>query len=171
MTEAAVMLAFALHLFNRGASKVELHPDGEHAKRFDIKRWLEDEGFSHARGVSKVKCCGTYTRKGCQAEVSCNAGKGDVVAAIGDQTVIAECKGGIVNTTHPGQTSRLRKGLCESVGQLLSRPLSSERHVAVVPHTPVTARLAEKMRDRAAKAGIEIALVQADGSILFAGSK
>src|SRR6202140_2273613 len=114
MTEAAVILAFALHLFEHGASDVELHPDGEHAKRFDIKRWLEDEGFTHARGKGKADCTGTYTRGAWRADVSCVSGKGDVVAVIGNQTVIAECKGGVINTSHPGQSSKLRKALCES---------------------------------------------------------
>jgi hypothetical protein len=38
LTEAAVMLAYAMHLLRTvpGLTTIELHPDGEHAKRFEI---------------------------------------------------------------------------------------------------------------------------------------
>jgi hypothetical protein len=54
-------------------------------------------------------------------------------------SIIAECKGGIVNTQHSGQTSRLRKGLCEAVGLLIANPKGG-RQVAVVPYSEVTLR-------------------------------
>jgi hypothetical protein len=97
-----------------------------------------------------------------------SSGKGDVTAVDDKgQIIFAECKGGIINTTNPGQTSRLRKGLAEVIGQLMSRELSQERHIAVVPKTTQAQRLAKKMVSRANAAGIEIALVAPDGTIHF----
>ena len=47
LTEAAVMLAYGMHLLRTipDLDMVELHPDGEHAKRFDIARWLSEQGL------------------------------------------------------------------------------------------------------------------------------
>ena len=41
------MIAFAWHLLERGATPVELHPEGEHGKRHDVKATLEGLGFQH----------------------------------------------------------------------------------------------------------------------------
>jgi hypothetical protein len=93
------------------------------------------------------------------------SGLGDVVAEIGDQVISAECKGGIINTRHPGQVSRLYKGLCETVGMLMATP-SQGRQVAVVPLTDGTLRLAQRLAPRCALAGIEIALVGGRGEVI-----
>ncbi len=79
--------------------------------------------------------------------------------------ISAECKGGIINTRHPGQVSRLYKGLCETVGMLMATP-SQGRQVAVVPLTDATRRLAERLAPRCAMAGIEIALVGRRGEVV-----
>jgi hypothetical protein len=47
------------------------------------------------------------------------SGLGDVVADADGTIISAECKGGIINTRHSGQVSRLYKGLCETVGMLM----------------------------------------------------
>ena len=94
-------------------------------------------------------------------------GLGDVVCQLGDRIVVAECKGGVTNSTHAGQLSRLRKGLCEAIGLLMTRPQNGERHIAVVPATPVTEGVARRMLPRIVAAGIEIALVDACGVIKF----
>jgi hypothetical protein len=86
------------------------------------------------------------------------------VATVGDHIISAECKGGIINTRHPGQVSRLDKGLCETVGMLMATP-SQGRQVAVVPLTESTLRLAERLAPRCAAAGIEIALVGSRGEV------
>jgi hypothetical protein len=86
---------------------------------------------------------------------------GDVVAEVGDHVISAECKGGIINTKHPGQVSRLYKGLCETVGMLMATP-SQGRQVAVVPFTEGTLRLAERLAPRCALAGIQIAWSEAE---------
>src|SRR5207237_3002802 len=47
LTEAAVMLAYGMHLLRTipDLERLELHPDGEHGKRFEILRWLSGRGF------------------------------------------------------------------------------------------------------------------------------
>ena len=64
----------------------------------------------------------------------------------------------IINTRHGGQMSRLRKGLCEAVDQLLAKPLHG-RQVAVVPYTKSAFDPATQLAPRCADAGIELALV------------
>lgn len=93
---------------------------------------------------------GTY-RNAAGQEITVNpkSGMGDVVAEVGNQVISAECKGGIINTRHSGQVSRLYKGLCETVGMLTATP-SQGRQVAVVPFTESTLRLAERLAPRCA---------------------
>lgn len=74
-----------------------------------------------------------------------------------------------MNTRHAGQKSRLRSGLCEAVGLLMTRCPGKERNIAVVPYTEGTNRLAQKIIDRCRIAGIEIALIQADGQVNYVG--
>jgi hypothetical protein len=93
--------------------------------------------------------------------------EGDVVAEYDGVVVWAECKGGIINTRHPGQVSRLYKGLCETVGMLMANPFSG-RQVAVVPYTESTLRLAKRLAARCSKAGIEIVLVRSRGEVVDA---
>jgi hypothetical protein len=75
-----------------------------------------------------------------------------VTDASGDPSEFAsrttpECKGGIINTKHPGQQSRLRRRLCEAIGLSLASPRSEgRRQFAVVPLTKVTENLARRMR-------------------------
>jgi hypothetical protein len=52
--------------------------------------------------------------------VNPSSGRGDVVAEGQGFGIVAECKGVIVNTRHAGQTSRLRQGLCETIGLSLA---------------------------------------------------
>jgi hypothetical protein len=164
--EAAVMLAFAMHLLKRGAKSVRICPDGMHTKVHDIRAALESEGFRCENG--RAGCAGQYVRGEKIVTVAFRAGIGDVVGKVGDKTIFAECKGGIVNTRHRGQRSKLRKGLCESVGQLLGRePLEGERQVAVIPYTPLTLSLATRMAKRAGRIGIEIALIRPDGVVKY----
>lgn len=141
LTEGAVMVAFALHLIERGANSVELHPDGEHGKRYDIRRSLEERGFEFEASIGTTSYGGRY-RRGEQAMiVTLSSGLGDIVQV---GKVIAGCKGGIVTTRHAGQLSRLRRGLCEAVGLLMARPREEERHIAVVPFTETSLKLAKR---------------------------
>jgi hypothetical protein len=170
LTEAAVMLAYGMHLLRTVPElrTVTLNPDGEHAKRFEIPRWLSGQGFVRKELPGKTAFVGTYVCGEQSIVVASIPGKGDVVATTRDKTIIAECKGGIVNTRHAGQTSRLRKGLCEAVGLLMARAKGG-RQVAVVPHTETTLRLANKLAPRAWDAGIEIALVDELGQVVDIG--
>jgi hypothetical protein len=167
LTEAAVMLAYGMHLLRTvpGLTRVEIHPDGEHAKRFEIARWLNARGFSLKESHGTTAWCGIYANDKQEIVVTSIPGKGDVFALTPDGIILAECKGGIVNTRHPGQVSRLRRGLCEAVGLLMATSQSG-RQVAVVPHTETTFRLAQRMALRAKSAGIEIALVNELGQVI-----
>ena len=155
--EGAVMVAYAMHLLRtQGARDVRVHPDGEHGKQFDFAGWLGRRAFTKVSGVGSTAYGGVYRNPAGQTiTVNPKSGLGDVVANIGDHVISAECKGGIINARHPGQLSRLYRGLCETVGLLMATP-SQGRQVAVVPLTDGTLRLA----------GIEIALVGSRGEVL-----
>jgi hypothetical protein len=164
--EGAVMLAYAMHLLHtKLANEVCISPDGEHGKQFDFFGWLGRRGFSKNRSSGKTSYGGAYTDgEGRTIIINPKSGQGDVVANIGNRTVSAECKGGIINTRHPGQASCLYRGLCETVG-LLMATRSPGRQVAVVPYTETTLRLAKRLASRCALVGIELALVKGDGRV------
>ena len=163
------MLAFALHLLNQtiGEAVVRVHPDGEHAKIFDIVGLLSATGFVREQALGTTAYGGHYRRGAQTIIVNPSSGKGDVVAEFAGQTIVAECKGGTINSAHAGQKSRLRKGLAELIGQLMTRPLGDERQIAVLPHTAEVERLAKRLAPRCAAAGIEIALVHQDGAVRY----
>jgi hypothetical protein len=167
LPEAGVMLAYAMHLFDLGATHVEIRPDGEHGNRFDIRSWLESDGFRLVKPVGATTYCGTYKSGSRELMVRSVPGDGDVIWKSPEGTVIAECKGGILNTRHAGQKSKLRRAVVESVGQLLCRPNSGERQVAVVPDTAECRTWANRVAPRARLVGIEIALVSRDGSVTY----
>ena len=172
MHEGAVMVAYAMHLLCKaGASHVRIYPDGEHGKRFDFTTWLGRRGFEKIASTGTTSYGGEYRNEsGWQISISPSSGKGDIVAQVGTIIISAECKGGIINTKHSGQVSRLNKGLCEAVGLLMASE-SAGRQVAVVPCTESTLRLAKRMAPRCAKAGIEIALVSARGEVIDVGEQ
>ena len=165
--EGAVMIAYAMHLLRtEGAQHVRIHPDGEHGKQFDFSGWLERRQFRKISTIGTTAYGGAYENSaGQRITVNPRSGLGDVVAEVGDQVISAECKGGIINTKHSGQVSRLYKGLCETVGMLMASPTQG-RQVAVVPLTSSTLRLAERLAPRCAMAGIEIALVGSRGEVM-----
>ena len=165
--EGAVMVAYAMHLLRTAdAEHVRIHPDGEHGKQFDFAAWLLRREFAKVSSLGTTAYGGVYRNAAGQTvTVNPKSGLGDVVAEVGDHIISAECKGGIINTRHPGQVSRLYKGLCETVGLLMATP-SQGRQVAVVPLTEGTLRLAERLAPRCALAGIEIALVGSRGEVM-----
>ncbi len=165
--EGAVMLAYAMHLLRTEDTRdVRIHPDGEHGKQFDFAGWLLRRGYERASRLGSTAYGGTYRNTAGQTiTVNPKSGLGDVVAKVGNHTVSAECKGGIINTRHAGQVSRLYKGLCETVGMLMATP-SQGRQIAVVPFTEGTRRLAQRLAPRCALVGIEIALVGARGEVV-----
>lgn len=165
--EGAVMVAYAMHLLRtQGARDVRVHPDGEHGKQFDFAGWLERRAFAKVSSLGSTAYGGVYRNPAGQTiTVNPKSGLGDVVAEVGDHVISAECKGGVINTRHSGQVSRLYRGLCETVGMLMATP-SQGRQVAVVPLTDSTMRLAERLASRCALAGIEIALVGSRGEVI-----
>lgn len=146
--EAPVMVAYAIHLLRTAdAHHVRIHPDGEHGKQFDFAGWLLPRAFAKVSSLGTTAYGGVYQNAvGQTVTVNPKSGLGDVVAEVGDRIISAECKGGIINTRHPGQVSRLYKGLRETV----------------VPLMEGTLRLAT----RCALAGIEIALVGSRGEVM-----
>lgn len=169
LSEGAVMLAFAFHLLRTmpHVKKVFIHPDGEHGNRFDFKSWLGAQGFNLVQPSGRTAYGGLYeAADGRQVVVHPASGLGDVAAVWDGGSIVAECKGGVLNTRHPGQLSRLRQGLCETVGLSLASPIASGRNqFAVVPRTKATENLANRMAARASRAGVAIALVDARGSV------
>jgi len=168
LTEGAVMVAYALHILRTtDARQVAIHPDGEHGKSFEFRSWLLVRGFELVAPRGTTTYGGIYRHTdGREIDVFPKSGLGDVVATVGNGRIVAETKGGIMNTTHPGPTSRARRGLCEAVGLLLATPFEQgTRQIAVVPDVPVTQRLAKNMIQRARLAGIEIALVDRRGNV------
>lgn len=165
--EGAVMVSYAMHLLRtEDVKEVRIHPDGEHGKQFDFAGWLLRRDFAKTSSVGTTTYGGVYrSPRGQTISVNPKSGLGDVVAEYQGGIISAECKGGIINTSHPGQVSRLYKGLCETVGMLMATP-SQGRQVAVVPLTKSTLRLAERLAPRCALAGIEIALVGSRGEVV-----
>lgn len=165
--EGAVMIAYAMHLLRaEGANHVRVHPDGEHGKQFNFLGWLGRHQFQKTSSIGTTAYGGVYENANGQTiTINPRSGLGDVVAEIGDHVISAECKGGIINTKHPGQVSRLYKGLCETIGMLMATP-SQGRQVAVVPLTDSTLRLAQRLAPRCDLAGIEIALVGRRGEVI-----
>ncbi len=161
------MLAYAMHLLRtQGARDVRIHPDGEHGKQFDFTAWLGRRDFTKISTLGSTTFGGVYRNPAGQTiTVNPKSGLGDVVAEVGDHVISAECEGGIINTRHPGQVSRLYRGLCETVGLLMAMP-SQGRQVAVVPLTASTQRLAKRLAPRCALAGIEIALIGSRGEVM-----
>ncbi len=64
LTEAAVMFAMACYVLDNAtaATTVSIHPDGEHAKRFDISGWLRRAGFVKIESLGSTSYGGTYRR-------------------------------------------------------------------------------------------------------------
>lgn len=168
LTEASIMLAMARYILdNATRATVSIHPDGEHAKRFDIPDWLSRAGFAKIESLGSTSYGGTYRRELETVVVNPRSGVGDVVGEVDGQKVFIECKGGTINSRHAGQLSRLRRGLCEAVGLLMARQVDGVREIAAVPWTPETERLAARMTPRCQRAGIEVALVRRNGKIVW----
>jgi hypothetical protein len=163
--EGAVMLAYAMHLLRtESVREVRIHPDGQHARQVDFPGWLEKRGFRRVASA-RTPFAGTFKDgDGRQIVVHPRSGQSDVTADANGISIEAECKGGAIETRHPGRLSKLDKSLCEIVGRLMSKPATG-RQVAVMPRTEVTLRLARKLAPRCAAAGIRIALVGPRGEV------
>ena len=165
LPEGAVMLALAEWLFSLSAGSVSVHPDGMHLKAFGMAEMITAMGFTRTESSGRTDVGGLWTRGDDVLRVHPSPGFGDVVATLGSQRIEIEAKGGVLNTRHPGQVSRLRRGLHEAVGQLMACERQVERLVAAVPDHPETRRAASRLAPRCTSAGIEIALVDAAGRV------
>jgi hypothetical protein len=166
LSEAAIMLAFANYLFDQGAPEVTINPDGMHGKQFKIRDWLLTNGYIHETPHGRTEYGGIYVKGSRRLRVWLRAGQGDVSGLIGNRLIVAECKGGVFNSSHNGVRSSLRSGLREAIGALMERP-ATERNIAVVPDAEETKKFAERAVERATKAGIEIALITEHGEVKF----
>lgn len=171
LSEGAVMLAYAMHLFRLGATgPIGINPDGEHGKRFPFREWLLRQGFSLITLNGSTAYGGLYRdQQGREIILKVAPGLGDVTATLNGMAVFAECKGGIINSKHAGQVSRLAKGLRETIGQLMATSPGGLQ-VAVVPNTPTTRRLADRLAPRCQLAGIGISLIGARGEVTDVGA-
>ena len=165
LSEPAVMLAVAQWMFELGAARVCIHPDGMHTRQFDIARWLQGEGFRKRKSEGRTQHAGVWVRDDRTLEVHFHPGKGDVVADVDGERILVEAKGGCINSRHPGLLSQLRTHLYEAVGSLFDAPGEATRLVAAVPCHSETEKLAHRMADRCRKAEVRIALVSPNGDI------
>ena len=61
--EGAVMVTYAMHLLRtQSARDIRIHPDGEHAKIFEIVPFLERRGFRLAERIGTTNYGGSYVR-------------------------------------------------------------------------------------------------------------
>jgi hypothetical protein len=163
--EGAVMLAYAMHLLQtEPVREVKIHPDGQHARQVDFPGWLEKHGFRRV-ATARTPFAGSFEdAEGRRIVVHPRSRLSDVTADAKGMMIEAECKGGAIETRHPGRLSKLDKSLCEIVGRLMMKPPGS-RLVAVMPKTEVTLRMGRKLAPRCAAAGIWIALVGPRGEV------
>ena len=165
LPEAAVMLAVAQWIFALGADSVSIRPDVMHTKGFNIRAWLEGEGFERVAPEGTTQHAGRYVRDSQSVLVAFRPGHGDVVACIKGRQFVVEAKGGCINTRHPGQVSKLRRHLHEAVGMLLGGHDGADRLIAAVPKHAETTKLAGRIARNCRSAGIEITLISGDGSV------
>lgn len=172
LTEGAVMLAFAMYLFTKPTIRqVNVYPDGLHGIHFDFRRWLDGHGFKRTQPMGTTSYGGIYVQSdGRKLFLQPKSGLGDVTVSEPQCEIVAECKGGIINTRASGQKSKLYRGLCEAVGLLMASS-SAGRRIAVVPHTETTQKLAQRLQKRCSDAGIEIGLVGSQGQIIILGDR
>ena len=171
LSEAAVMLAMAQWMFSRGTKTVKIHPDGMHAKHFDIRGWLETEAFERVGPLGPMREAGYYVKQGQSLSIEFKPGQGDVVGDVRGRRIVVEAKGGCINTRHPGQLSKLRRHIYEAVGMLLDRHEEVDRRIAAVPRHGETEKISRRMARRCHDAGIEIALVSDDGGVELCEAK
>ena len=147
------MLACAMHVLQtEDTCEASIDPDGQQNRQFPFADWLDRHGFTKASSIGTSACGGKRKSRNGQT-VTVNPKSG-----LGANDLVAECKGGSINSRHPGQRSRLRRGLCEAVGLSMTKP-STGRQVAVVPETDSTLRLAGILAPWCVSTRIGIALV------------
>lgn len=174
MPEAEVALRLAEFLSERPGfgGHVDVAIDGASvrvggADIFDISGYLALNGWAVMRQTeaSRNVWAATYQRGAATMLVHSRSGTGDVVATVGGRRIIAECKKGPL-VKKPGSPEYPL--LTTAIGQaLLFRSEADDIVVAAVPDTSAFQRIAADWRERPRlkSAGIQIGLVNRDGSV------
>ena len=172
--EVAARLAFWLLGHPEGGGGVEVAVDGAQVKVggqtiFALRRFLELQGWEGDPAGPVDRWQGIYRNAaypGRILAVHSRPAEGDVVGAIGDRWVRAECKKGPLMRSRSGSEIRL---LREALAQLLTVEEVGEDDifVAAVPDTPVFRRHAAARRDAplVRRAGLRVVLVGRDGVV------
>ena len=172
MTEAEVSLRLAEFLLTlpRSEGSVEVAIDGASVaigdlQVFDIERFLASQCWQKTSSEGTNRWTGTYQRNGKRLRVHSRSGLGDVVAIVGPNRVVAECKKGWLV---PKKGSPERPLLATALGQaLLLNVRDNDLVIAAVPNTDAFRKIATSWRERrlVKKAGIRICLVGQDGKV------
>ena len=147
LDEGAVMVAFAMHLLRTvpDLKHVSIHPDGMHGKTFDFAAWLRGQRYELTKPKGTTPYGGLYaSADGRTVQVYSMPGLGDVVGG----NITAECKGGVLNSTYAGQTSKLRKGLNETIGQSMTAEMVEGKRQFVADRRIVHGVGSRDVRDR-----------------------
>lgn len=173
MPEAEVSLRLAFYLSTKitSGSEISVAIDGAQVQVggreiFPIVEFLISEHWTQTRQEGRNLWQGSYERRGRIIVIHARPGGGDVVANIGQRTVVAECKGGPL-IKKPG--SKEYPKLREAIGQLMTAPeiRPGDFPVAVVPATTTFRRLVSKWASRPLilRSGLSFALVSRDGTV------
>ena len=172
MTEAEVSLRLAEFLLDLPRSKgsVEVAIDGASIalgdlQVFDIEGFLAVQSWQKTASEGSNRWTGTYKQSGKTLRVHSRSGLGDVVAVVGPNRLVAECKKGWLV---PKKGSPERPLLATALGQaLLLKVTENDLVIAAVPDTEASRKIATQWRERplVKKAGIRICLVGQDGKV------
>src|SRR5713226_1931143 len=130
LPEGAVMVAFAMHLLRTvpGLRQVSIHPDGEHGKQFDFRGWLRNRGFTMIASAGKRRTAAPMPRQRDRRSLSIRVrAAATYLRKVTDLALLPNARAGSSTPNMPGRQSRLRQGLCETVGLSLASPVSEGR--------------------------------------------
>lgn len=174
MPEAEVALRFAEHLSELPGfdGHLDVAIDGASvsvggSEVFDLAGYLLANQWElvERTASSRNAWAATYGRGNATMLVHSRSGLGDVCASLNGRRVIAECKKGPLVKKSGSPEYPL---LTTAVGQaLLFRAEPNDLLIAVVPDTPAFQRIASDWRERprVKASGIQIALVNRDGTV------
>jgi hypothetical protein len=172
MSEAEVAVRLAQHLVEhpRAVGQAEVAIDGAGVSVagntiFALADFLASLGWEQVEQSGKNLWGGTYRRGHLSLNIHSRSGVGDVVAAVGGQRFVAECKKGpLVQKAGSPEYPLLTTALGQA---LLLKANPGDVPIAAVPDTPRFRRIAEAWRDREGviRSGILIALVSRDGGV------
>jgi hypothetical protein len=172
MSEAEVAVRLAQHLVEhpQAAGHADVAIDGAGVSVagtmiFALADFLRSPGWEQVEQSGKNLWGGIYRRGHLSLSIHSRSGIGDVVAVVGGQRFVAECKKGPLV---PKAGSPEYPLLTSALGQaLLLKANPGDVSVAAVPDTPRFRRIAEAWRERhgVMESGILIALVSRDRGV------